>query len=192
MTLPEIRERMGVLKAKRSHAIERLHEEKTAAQIVREHIDHITEAQRILQQVAQSIQQQAHDKIASVVSRCLSAVFQEDAYEFRIHFDRKRGRTEARIVFVRDDHELSPTTSTGGGVLDIASFALRLACLMLRKPAGRRLLVMDEPFRNLHSPLYRQRARQMVETLAEEMDFQFVVSTGIEEFQMGTIIEVDL
>ena len=44
------------------------------------------EAQELAQHVAQVIQQKAHDQIARVVSRCLSAVFDEP-YEFRI--DRK-------------------------------------------------------------------------------------------------------
>lgn len=188
--ITDYRERMDVLIAKRRFAVERVREEKTALAATQQHLADIQTAQSILQQVAQSVQQQAHDRIASVVSRCLQAVFDEDAYEFRIHFERKRGRTEARLVFIRNGHELSPQSGSGGGVQDVAAFALRLACLMLRKPSGRRLLVMDEPFRFVHSPVYRERVREMIETLAEEMDFQFVISTGCEDYQTGTIIEV--
>jgi len=77
-------------------------------------------AQEIVQTVAQSIQQQIHTRIADVVSRCLSAVFDEP-YEFRIIFEQKRGKTEARLIFVRDEQEIDPMTAAGGGVIDVAA-----------------------------------------------------------------------
>ena len=146
------------------------------------------EAQELAQHVAQVIQQKAHDQIARVVSRCLSAVFDEP-YEFRIHFERKRGRTEARLTFDRDGMEVDPMTASGGGVVDIASFALRLSCLILNKPPLRRAMVMDEPFRFV-SEEFRDRVKALLETLSEEMKTQFVIVTHINELKMGKVIEI--
>jgi len=146
------------------------------------------EAQELAQHVAQVIQQKAHDQIARVVSRCLSAVFDEP-YEFRIHFERKRGRTEARLTFDRDGMEVDPMTASGGGVVDIASFALRLSCLILNKPPLRRAMVMDEPFRFV-SEEFRDRVKALLETLSEEMKTQFVMVTHINELKMGQVIEL--
>ena len=146
------------------------------------------EAQELAQHVAQVIQQKAHDQIARVVSRCLSAVFDEP-YEFRIHFERKRGRTEARLTFDRDGMEVDPMTASGGGVVDIASFALRLSCLILNKPPLRRAMVMDEPFRFV-SEEFRDRVKALLETLSEEMKTQFVMVTHINELKMGKVIEI--
>lgn len=146
------------------------------------------EAQELAQHVAQAVQQKAHDQIAKVVSRCLSAVFDEP-YEFLIHFERKRGRTEARLTFDRDGMEVDPMTASGGGVVDIASFALRLSCLILNKPPLRRLLTMDEPFRFV-SEEFRERVKNLLETLSEEMKTQFVMVTHINELKMGTVIEL--
>ncbi|MCH8068353.1 MAG: ATPase, partial [Candidatus Marinimicrobia bacterium] len=73
------------------------------------------------QQVAQNIQQQAHDQIAGVVTRCLQAVF-DDSYEFHIDFERKRGRTEAQLYFSRNGNRLDPMSASGGGCVDLASF----------------------------------------------------------------------
>jgi len=145
-------------------------------------------AQELAQHVAQVIQQKAHDQIARVVSRCLSAVFDEP-YEFRIHFERKRGRTEARLTFDRDGMEVDPMTASGGGVVDIASFALRLSCLILNKPPLRRAMVMDEPFRFV-SEEFRDRVKALLETLSEEMKTQFVMVTHINELKMGKVIEI--
>jgi DNA repair exonuclease SbcCD ATPase subunit len=149
---------------------------------------HAREAQGVIQTVAASIQEQAHSKIASVVSRCLESVFDEP-YEFQIHFERKRGKTEARLVFVRNECEYSPMDSSGGGVIDVAAFALRVACLMLSVPMKRRTIVLDEPFKFV-SVEYRDSIRDMIELLSEEMSIQFIIVTHISEIKCGEIINV--
>ena len=149
---------------------------------------HAREAQAVIQTVAASIQEQAHSKIASVVSRCLESVFDEP-YEFQIHFERKRGKTEARLVFVRNECEYSPMDSSGGGVIDVAAFALRVACLMLSVPMKRRTIVLDEPFKFV-SVEYRDSIRDMIELLSEEMGIQFIIVTHIAEIKCGEIINV--
>ena len=191
MDLKEYRKRLDRLKAKSAHAKERVKDERIALAEAEDNLSRISEAQNIVQHVAQGVQQQAHERIASVVSRCLEIVFGEDAYEFKILFERKRGRTEARLVFMRDEHEVNPRSGSGGGVLDVASFSLRLACLLLTKPSPRRLIVMDEPFKNVHGSDYRERVGIMLKTLAEEMDFQFIMSTGISDFELGKVINLD-
>lgn len=146
------------------------------------------EAQELAQQVAQQVQQQAHEAIAGVVSQCLEAVFDEP-YEFKILFDRKRGRTEAQLVFERDGEQVDPLTASGGGVIDVAAFALRLSCLMLSQPPVRKLLVLDEPFKFV-SREYIGRVRTMLEKLAEDMEVQFVIVTHINELRCGTVVQL--
>jgi DNA repair exonuclease SbcCD ATPase subunit len=145
-------------------------------------------AQEVVQAVAQTVQQQAHERIASVVSRSLEAVF-DDPYEFKIIFERKRGRTEARLIFLRDGNELAPIDGAGGGAIQIAAFACRLASIMLTKPPGRRVLVLDEPFKDV-SAEYRERLKELLLTLAEEMELQIIMVTHITELQCGTIIKL--
>ena len=156
--------------------------------VARGYLDAVEEAQKIAQSVAQAVQQQVHDRIAGVVSRCLEAVF-DDPYEFQILFEQKRGKTEAKLVFVRDDLELDPMTASGGGVIDVAAFALRLACLILKRPKVRKLVVLDEPFRFV-SVEYRSRIRGMLEGLAKDMGIQFVMVTHMEDLKIGTVLEI--
>jgi DNA repair exonuclease SbcCD ATPase subunit len=145
-------------------------------------------AQQALQEISQAIQQKAHDRIASVVSRCLSAVF-DDPYEFNILFERKRGKTEARLVFVRDGREVDPISSSGGGVVDVASFALRVSSIMLSKPSLSKVVIMDEPFKFV-SEVYRERVRDMLEMLSTELKIQFIFVTHMKELKTGTVIEL--
>lgn len=153
-----------------------------------EKVEAIQKAQEIAQQIAQEVQQRAHNQIAGVVSRCLEAVF-EEPYTFKIHFERKRGRTEARLVFEREGLEIDPMSASGGGIIDVAAFALRLSCLSLSQPPLRRLLVLDEPFRFL-SEEYRERAKVLLETLSEEMEIQILLITHMEELKAGEVISL--
>lgn len=150
---------------------------------------HLRVAISMAQEVAQIVQAEAHRKIADVVSRSLETVFGEDAYVFKINFEQKRGRTEAVLVFERNGMEVDPMTAAGGGVVDLASFALRLSCLMLARPPLRRLLVLDEPLKFI-SKDYRPMVRTLVEQLASELGIQVILITHSEEFIMGKVIEL--
>lgn len=155
----------------------------------KERMANLQEAQGILQEVAEKVQQSAHEQIAAVVSRCLTAVFGEEAYEFRIQFEKKRGKTEADLRFVRDGNSLDPTTAAGGGVVEVAAFALRLACLVLARPRSRKVLFLDEPFSRL-SEDYVPAVRDMLEKLADEMGIQFVMVTHDQGLRIGKVIEL--
>lgn len=157
------------------HAARTAREEKTALANARTHAEGCLEAQSALQTVAAGVQQQAHDQIARVVSRCLEAIF-DDPYELHIQFERKRGKTEATLSFQRDGQGLDPTTAAGGGVVDVAAFALRLAALVLERPCRRKLLILDEPFRFI-SRDYAGRVRDLLAALSKEMKVQFVIVT---------------
>lgn len=144
----------------------------------------------LTQGVAAAVQQRAHQRIAGVVSRCLTMVF-EEPYEFRIEFTSKRNKTEAKLTFVRDGLVLEdPADEAGGGVVDVAAFALRLAAIMFSRPKLRRVVIMDEPFRFV-SRGYRARLANMLETLATELDMQFIIVTHMPELQAGTIVELE-
>ena len=147
-------------------------------------------ARRLLQGVASAVQQKAHGQIASVVSRCLEAVF-DDPYEFEIKFVERRGRTEAEMLFARNGNLVDPMSASGGGVVVVAAFAARVAKLMLSRPFGRRLLVLDEPFRFVNGRELQLRVRELIETLADEMKIQFVMATNDPPLAVGRVVEVE-
>jgi hypothetical protein len=164
-------------------------QEYKAVKEAKQQIKNTVKAQQLVQQVAEQVQQKAHKRIASVVTRCLRAVFGVNAYAFRLVFRRSRGRTEAQLAFERKGARLAPTAAAGGGVVDVAAFALRLACLLLTRPPVRRVVILDEPFKFV-SAEYRDGVRELLEALAKELDVQFVIVTHIEELQCGTVIRL--
>ena len=94
------------------------------------------------------------------------------------------------MVFLNGGKEESPLEASSGGKLEIAAFALRLVCVLLSRPAKRRLLVLDEPFKSVHGEEYRERTRELVEEMAKKMGFQIVMATGLSWLKCGRIADV--
>jgi hypothetical protein len=149
--------------------------EKKAAVKAQNDLDTLLEAQVFIQTAAAAIQSETHHKIARIVTRCLQSVIDEP-YEFKIHFEKKRGKTEARMVLVnKEGHEIEPADGGGEGI-DLAAFALRLISVLMKKPAARKLLVLDEPFRFV-TRADAPKVKLLLESLARELGFQFVIIT---------------
>jgi len=185
--------RKCVDKAKNDYELARrkLTEARKDLEATQSHLKNVEIAQNVAQTVAQTIQQQAHKKIARVVTACLQTVFPDKNYTFEIQFERKRKRTEAKLTLFLDGHEIDdPIDGESGGVLDVASFALQLSAIMLNKPAVRKLMVMDEPFKYVSAD-YRDNVQQMLTKLAADFDLQFIMVTSHQSQVMaGKVIEL--
>lgn len=147
------------------------------------------QAQDILQHVAQAVQRQAHEKISSVVSSCLASVFPDNPYELKITFERKRGKTEAVLQFSRGSISVNPISASGGGVVDVAAFALRVACLVLHRPRLSRVVVLDEPFKFV-SAGHLPNVRRMLQQLTKDLGLQIIMVSHIEELAIGKVVEL--
>lgn len=141
-------------------------------------------------ELARACQTQVQERVSSIVTRCLETIFTESKYTFRLIFEEKRNQTEVRcVLYDQQGNEYDPVNSTGGGVMDVVSFGLRVACLMLQKPQAAKVLIMDEPVKNL-SLQYRAPMLGLLKSLAEELGMQFIMVTHIEEFLDGNVIEI--
>lgn len=188
--MQEARQKVNALLENRRAVISTLKREKSNQTSLSKRMQDAESAQLIFQTVAKNLQEQCHKQIASIVTRCLNAVF-EDPYEFKILFEQKRGKTEAKLAFTRDGILLDdPLNEVGGGVIDVASMGLRMACMLLQKPPIRRLLVMDEPFSHIRGQGNRSRARKMLLRMAEELQLQIILCTDIDDFRLGQVIDM--
>lgn len=184
-----LRRKLDALLAKRASLVDSIRREKARLAEVRARKADADSAGSIVRLVASSAQRQAHRRVAEVVTRCLSAVFGESAYEFHILFEQKRGRTEARPVFRRGKLEVDPVDSSGGGAVDVAAMALRLACLFLTRPPLRKLLVLDEPLKHL-SAEYTENAKEVIQRLASDTGVQVVMVTHNKDLACGKVVEL--
>lgn len=188
--LKRCRQKINGLLARREALLEQVDAEQKTVEQEQQREKDLLLGQKLVQEIAEATQQSAHKQIASVVTRCLKAVFGEDAYTFKIKFSQKRGKTEAELLFCRDGLEADPTTAAGGGVVDVAAFGLRLACLILSFPRRRRLLVLDEPFRHLNGIEYQERVKGMLEKLVDELGLQVILVSDDEWLRIGKVIEL--
>jgi DNA repair exonuclease SbcCD ATPase subunit len=136
----------------------------------------IETAQAFIQQVAKETQDKIRCHLEDIVQLAIDTCFPNE-YEFFIRFEIKRGRTEAALVFEQNGIEVDPMESSGGGVVDVSSFALRIATWSLSKTDN--VIVLDEPFKHLSTNL-QGRAGEILKRLSDKLKLQILMSTHIE------------
>lgn len=137
------------------------------------------EAQLIIQDVAQQTQAQLEYHVSELVTLAMSAVF-EDPYELKVEFVQRRNRTECDLWFKRGDNFINPLLASGGGAVDVAAFALRVALWSLARPKTNNTLILDEPMRFL-SKTYQSQASAVIKEISERLGLQIIYVTHSEE-----------
>ena len=127
----------------------------------------------IAQDVAEKTQENLTDKLGGLVSECIKSIF-GDEFDFRIEFITKRSQSECKLILIENGVEYDDIlNSCGGGVADICSFGLRLACFLIDSRPKRRTILLDECVKNLR--FYTKEFYQLIDRLSEELDIQFIV-----------------
>jgi DNA repair exonuclease SbcCD ATPase subunit len=130
------------------------------------------------QQIAKETQEQVKFQLEDIVNLALNAVY-GNVYKFALEFELKRGNSEAYLILYKDGERIDdPMNSTGGGVCDILSFALRIAMLIISK--NRRILIMDEPFKYVSKDL-REQAVEIIKRISTDLGVQIICVTHDEE-----------
>ena len=182
------KELLNKVKFKRDHALAVVVEESINTDRLTQNLAAHQKAVEVVQLVAQAVEQAVHKKIALVVSSCLEAVMEDPPYTFNIRFERKRNRTEASLSFIRNGLEVDPMTAAGGGAVDVATFALRVACLTLKKDI-QQVLILDEPCKFLSRDL-QPRLRPLLEELSTRLGIQFIIVTHMETLRKGHVVDL--
>lgn len=151
-------------------------------------LDKLEKAILVVNDVGALTQDELTFRISDIVTEALQSVF-GDEYFFKIYFEIKRGKTEAVIKLEKDGNELDLLTGSGGGVCDIVSYALRLACFLITIPQPDKVLLLDEPALGI-SARYRGLFADFIEAMSDKLGFQFIMVTHSEEYQIGSIIKI--
>jgi len=152
---------------------EDLNERKT--EIVESFVD-AAKARVLVQKVAKETLEELSMSVGDIVSQALSAVFQ-DPYTFIVDFVNRRNKTECDLLLKRGQLVASPMDATGGGVIDVASFALRSTFWMLSDNL-RPILILDEPFKFVSWDLQDYCALTL-KTISEQLGFQIIMVTHL-------------
>ena len=140
----------------------------------------LDKAAEIIKQVGLKTQQEFEVHISDLVSSAIASVFPDDPYQFKVIFVERRGRTECDLMLERDGELIDPLTGAGGGVIDIAVLALRLASINMQRGKLRPLLLLDEPFKMLSVDL-QNRAGRMIKELSDKMGVQIIMVSHAHE-----------
>ncbi|KKK64526.1 hypothetical protein LCGC14_2983310, partial [marine sediment metagenome] len=95
------------------------------------------EAREILRAVGLETQRALQFHISDITSLALEAVFSESPtgpYELVAEFIQRRNKTECDLYFSRQGSRVDPLDASGGGAVDVASFALRIASWSMKSP----------------------------------------------------------
>ena len=136
--------------------------------------DNLEKAQALIQFIAQATQEQLRYHISELISLALASVF-EEPYEFDVDFVQRRNQVECDLWFVRDGNRISPMTASGGGAVNVAAFALRVACHALKSPKSRSVLILDEPFQNVKGEEANIKCIQMVKEVSKRLGLQVIM-----------------
>ena len=166
-------------KGQREQIQKTIEETKQQIKVLKSSLRHHERAREVIREVGLITQKQLQLHISDIVSLALEAVFPEP-YTLDVNFVQRRNKTECDLFFCRNDEKIDPLTASGGGAVDIASFALRVASWSMALPHSRNTLVLDEPFRYLSVNLLPQ-AGEMLKQLSQELGLQIITVTHSEE-----------
>ena len=151
-------------------------------EITKERKSVVEKARAFFQAHAENTQREISETLSVIITSALKSVFPDD-YECVIEFGTKSNQTVAKIKFLKGDEEIDdPINSVGGGVIDIATFAARVAFIFLS--GSRRVLIADEPFKAVSADL-RSKIPEMLKLLSTKLDVQFIIVSHLPELIEG-------
>lgn len=146
--------------------------------------------QALVQKVAKDTQEQLKFQIEDIVKTCIDTCF-PDEYDFKVEFEIKRGKTECALKFYKNEREVDIMEASGGGVVDLASFGLRLAAYSLGNTAN--TIILDEAMKFLSRDL-QSRAGEIISEISRKLGVQIIMNTHIPELveQSDKVFRVNL
>jgi len=133
------------------------------------------QAREVIREVGLKTQSQLSFHISDITSLALDAVF-NDPYSLVAEFVQRRNKTECDLYFERDGNRVDPLSASGGGAVDVAAFALRVASWSMQRPKSRSTLILDEPLRFLSAD-HQEKASVMIKELSKKLGIQFIIIT---------------
>lgn len=188
MNLKRLNRRLIALESRHDDLVERRatlqRKQKELMKLEQAH-DEVAAALRTL---SSELQQQFFTQLNGIVTRCLRTVFGNE-YQFELEQRRTAKRTTVQSVLYQNDVKTHLADSVGGGVLDVVSFGLRLACLLTQRKQLAQVLILDEPFKFL-SAGYQQSIAELFKSLQSDLGIQIVMVTHVPSLEVGTVVRV--
>ena len=148
---------------------------KTSLLELRKDLRRHEQARELIKEAGLKTQRQLQYHISDITSLALSSVF-NNPYELIAEFVEKRNKTECELSFERDDERMDPIDASGGGAVDVAAFALRIASWSMKNPKGNNTIILDEPLKNLDETR-QEKGSIMLKEISKKLGIQFIIVT---------------
>lgn len=180
MTIDFIEKKYNEFQGMKKSLLKNIEEDKKSIEKNKNKLQLLEQAQSFLQKIAQETQNHLKFQIEDIVNLALDTCFPNE-YLFKLEFEIMRGKTEARLVFLsqKTQREVDPMNASGGGVVDLTSFALRIASYIIEQGTDN-VIIFDEPFRFVSRDL-QERAGLILKKLSEKLNIQIILVTHIPE-----------
>ena len=132
-------------------------------------------ARELIREAGLKTQQSLSFQISEITSLALEAIF-ENPYILEVDFVERRNKTECDLYFSRDGNRIDPMDASGGGAVDVASFALRIASWSMKHPRFRNTIILDEPLKNLDKER-QEKGSAMLKEVSKRLGIQFIIVT---------------
>jgi len=172
--IQHIRNRLEQQKGQRAKVENILAKNKQEIKDLKRDVVHQEKAREIIREVAIKTQEKLQYNIGAVTSLALESVF-ENPYELLAEFVLRRNKTECDLHFVKDGERLDPISATGGGAVDVAAFALRVASWSMENPRTRNTIILDEPFKHLKGEEANLRVLEMIRSISKKLGIQIIM-----------------
>jgi DNA repair exonuclease SbcCD ATPase subunit len=177
--IKEMRNSLNQAKGKRNLLLAQLKQAEENKASYETLYENCLKARAVVTAVAKSTQEQLEFHISNLVSMALSSVFGSNSWEFKLRFIERRNKTEADLIFMKNKNETDDILSSGGGgVADIASFALRVALWSIHKT--RPVFILDEPFKFVSVGL-QNKCSLMIKELSKNLKLQIIMVSHLPE-----------
>lgn len=177
MTIQQARNKIEQKKGKRDQVEQDIKDKEAQIKQKNKELRDHEKAREIVREVGLKTQKQLEYNISEITSLALEVVL-SDPYELKVEFVQRRNKTECDLYFVDKFGNRVEPIYAGGGAMDTASFALRVASWSMQSPRSRNTIILDEPFKFL-SVDKQGMASQMLHDLSEKMDLQFIIVTHL-------------
>ncbi len=175
MNTQDLRNHLEQQKGKKAQILSDLDHAQSSVKELKRDLRAHEQAREVIREVGLKTQEQLQCNISDITSLALEAVF-EDPYELVAEFVQRRNKTECDLYFMRDGYRADPLDASGGGAVDVASFALRVASWSMQHPKSRPVLILDEPLRFLSEDL-QEKASEMIKEISKRLGIQFIIIT---------------
>ena len=169
------REKIQQAKGKLNLLQSQLQKQESIVKEKTEYLANLEKAQAFIQNVAKKTQEQLKYHIEDIVQLALDSIFPHE-YRFSIDLEVKYGKTSCNLIFKNNGYEIDIMKAAGGGVVDIASLALRVAIWSIGKTDN--VLVLDEPIKNIQPASLQMEAWDIIQKLSQQLNLQFIIITN--------------